>query len=374
MRLLRAILLFLLVGEARAYEAAHGIRSPRGLLMGDAYTAANSDEYTLFYNPASMGRHQHDVTFYPFNPQASATNVLSDSKKYQHFPDTPTGVANLFMNQPLHAGVNIAPGFKLFNFGFNLVASESADLLLRNKIHPVLDVDYRSDRGFVLGGAIPLGPSRLGGAKATSGQQTSLGFGAKYVKRRGLYDTLSLTGTDVLDNIGTNSKVEDVIKKLGIVEGSAWGFNAGLEHVVRRGPQQFVFGLAAMDIANTDYRVPKNAGGKKVAADRGQVNAGTAWMMRTALFKGTFSADVRSLNEQMEFLQRVHLGTELGTPVISALAGWNAGYLSYGLALNAGFMKLTAGFYGVEAGNSYNQLQSKRFVIYLSLFDFSFDA
>ena len=368
------ILIFCLASNAFAFEAPHGIRSPRGLLMGDAFTAVGTDEYTLFYNPASLARHSQDFTLYPFNPQATGTNVIGDLKKYEDIPDTPNGMADLLMNQPLHAGVNIAPGFKLFNFGFNFIASESVDLLLRNKIHPVLDVDYRSDRGFIFGGAIPLGTSRLGGKKSVGGQMTSIGFGVKYLKRRGLQDTLALTGTDVLDSIGTDADAEEVIKKLGVTEADAWSCDAWLEHVIRQGPHQVSFALAALDITNTEFEVEKNDDDKKVAANNDQVNLGAAWLMRTALFKGSFSADVRNLTQEQDFLERLRFGVEVGTPIISVLAGWNAGYLSYGAALDFGMLKVVAGFYGVEAGSSYNQTESERFVVYLSLFDFSFDA
>jgi hypothetical protein len=185
---------------------------------------------------------------------------------------------------------------------------------------------------------------------------------------------LSVTGTDVLDNIGTDEDAQEIIKSLGVTEGDAWGFDAGLEHVIRQGPHQLVFGLAALDITSTDFEVEENENSTSVASNKDQFNLGAAWMMRTAILKGTFSMDVRGLNEEQEFLERFRLGTELGTPILSVLGGWNAGYLSYGVALDIGVLKATAGFYGVEAGGSYKQIESERFVIYLSLFDFSFDA
>lgn len=365
-------LLALACGGALAYEAPHGIRSPRGLLMGDAWTAVSNDEYTLFYNPAALGRHQRDFTLSPLNPTITGTNVLDDLDRYEDLPDTPVGMADLMLNEPLHAAVNVAPGLKLFNFGFSFIASESADLLMRNRIHPMLDVDYRSDRGFVTGFAVPLGPGRLG-TKTGSGQQTSLGVSAKYIKRRGLADTFSLTGTD-LDVLLEDGETSEIADRLGIVEGSAWGFDAGFEHVIRNGPHQFVIGLAALDITTTDFKVEENDDDKTVAPNRDQVNLGMAWLMRTSLFKGTFSLDVRELNREQDFLQRFRTGVELGTTFLSVLGGWNAGYYSYGVALDVGVIKMTAGFYGVEAGGGYRRLESERFVIYLSLFDFSFDA
>ncbi|MBY0517663.1 MAG: hypothetical protein K2P81_12175 [Bacteriovoracaceae bacterium] len=368
-----ALLLWLMTFSALAFEAPVGVRSPRGLLMGDAWTAVNNDEYTLFYNPASLGRHSHDLTMYPFNPQINGPNVLSDLKKFQDMPSTPTGVADVIMDYPVHLGTSLVPGVKLFNFGFSYIASESADLLLRNKIHPTLDVDYRSDRGFATGFAIPLGPGRISG-KSISGTQTNLGVGAKYIKRRGLYDSYALTGTDLLDYINSNSDTNDIINQLGLVQGDAWGFDAGVEHVVREGPNQWVFGLAALDIGGTKFNVASNPNKKVVANNKDQVNLGAAWLYRTALFRGTFSLDIRGLTQEMEMLERLRTGFEIGIPGISFLGGINSGYYSYGLGLDLGVMKLTAGFYGLEVGGAYNRTQSKRFVIYLSLFDFSFDA
>ncbi len=76
----------------------------------------------------------------------------------------------------------------------------------------------------------------------------------------------------------------------------------------------------------------------------------------------------------MDFGKRFKFGAQVGIPGIKLLAGMNSGYYSYGAMLDLAFMKLTAGFYDLEVGIEYKQIQSKRFVIYLSLFDFSFDA
>ena len=64
--------------SASAYDYPYIMRSPKALLMGDAFTAVNDDEYTLFYNPASLGRHKNDFTLYPLSGHLSGTNILSD--------------------------------------------------------------------------------------------------------------------------------------------------------------------------------------------------------------------------------------------------------------------------------------------------------
>ena len=92
------------------------------------------------------------------------------------------------------------------------------------------------------------------------------------------------------------------------------------------------------------------------------------------VFHYIVSADVRALNEEMEFGKRLRTGVEVGIPGISFMAGMNSGYYSYGASLNMGFIKATAGIYEVEIGSKYRQQKSSRFVISVSLFDFSFDA
>jgi hypothetical protein len=357
---------------SQAFDNPYLMRSPKALLMGDAFTAVNDDDFTLFYNPASLGRHKSDFTLYPLNGHISGTNVLGDMDRFENFPDEPVGVANVLMDYPAHASAGVAPGFKLFNVGVSFLANESFDVLLRNKAHPMMDIDMRSDRGVLMGIGIPLGTSRIS-RKSMSGSQTSLGLSAKYIERTGVRDTLALAGPTVLDSLGKD-ELNDVLESLGRVKGIGWGFDAGIEHVIKRGNSQVIVGLAAMDITGTEFKVDQNEGKLKVADNRDQVNLGFAAGQDFKLFHYIFSADVRALNEEMDFGKRLSFGAEVGIPGIKLLAGVNSGYYSYGAMLDLALFKITGGFYDVELGSKYKQIKSRRFVIYLSLFDFSFDA
>ena len=372
MKSLKLLILFLISFNAFGFDTPYILRSPRGLLMGDAFTAVNDDGYTLFYNPASMARHKSDFTLYPLNAQISGSNILSDMDRFKDFPDTPTGVADVMMDYPAHASAGVAPGFKLFNFGVNFIANESFDALLRNKAQPMLDLDLRSDKGVVFGMGLPIGPNRLN-RKSLMGSQTSLGLSAKYIERTGVRDTMALIGPTVVDSLGQD-ELNDLLKSLGRVKGVGWGFDAGIEHVVRHGNSQFIMGLSALDIGGTEFKVDKNPDNLKVASSRDQVNFGIAGGQDFKIFHYILSADVRSLNEEMEFGKRMRFGVELGIPGISLLAGINSGYYSYGAQFDIGFMKLMGGFYDMELGSRYKQVKSRRFVVSLSLFDFSFDA
>lgn len=363
---------FISIQSAFAFDYPYVLRSPKGLLMGDAFTAVNDDEYTLFYNPATLGRHKHDLTLYPFSGHVSGTNILNDMDRFEDFPKEPVGVADVMLDYPAHASAGVAPGFKLFNFGVTFIANESFDALLRNRTHPMLDLDIRSDRGVAFGVGIPLGPSRIS-RKSQTGSQTSLGVSAKYIERTGVKDTLALSSPTVVDSLGQD-ELEDVLKTLGRVKGIGWGFDAGLEHVVRQGNSQFVMGLSALDITGTEYKVQNNDEKLQVASTKDQINFGMAAGQNFGLFHYILSTDIRALNEEMDFGKRLRFGAQIGVPGLTLMGGLNSGYYSYGATIDLGFSKVTAGFYDMELGSKYKQTKSRRFVVYLSLFNFSFDA
>lgn len=365
-------LLVVVSGEVLAFDNPYILRSPRGLLMGDAFTAVNDDSFTLFYNPASLGRHKPDFTMYPLNGALSGTNVLADLDRFSDFPNQPVAASKVLMDYPAHAAANTAPGFKMFNFGVTAIVSDSYDVLLRNSAYPTMDIDIRQDRGVAMGFAIPLGPGRLN-RKSLAGTQTSLGLGAKYVERTGVADQIGLASPTTLKCLNQDG-MELVAKCLGGVKGKAWGFDAGIEHVSRVGNTQLVLGLAALDITGTKFEVPENKDKITVANIRDQVNLAAAFGQDYKLFHYIVSADLRALNEQVEFGKRLRLGAEVGIPGISVMVGSNSGYYSYGASLDLGFLKTTAGFYDVELGSKYQQTKGRRFVIAVSLFDFSFDA
>jgi hypothetical protein len=370
--LIFCLIIFSVSFSALAIDYPYLMRSPTALLMGDAFTAVNDDGFTLFYNPASLARNRADFNLYPINGTLTGTNILSDLDRFKDFPDDPAGLSDVLMDYPVHASAGTAPGFKLFNVGVSFLANESYDLLMRNQIHPMLDIDIRSDRGVLFGVGLPIGPGRVN-SKSQSGSQTSFGIGAKYIERTGLSDSLALTGPTVLNSMGQD-EVSKLLKSLGQIKGRAWGFDAGFEHVVRSGPSQFVLGLAILDITGTDFKTDSNPNKLKVANIKDQVNLGLAGSQNWKYFNFGASADVRALNEQIDFGKRVRLGAHVGMPGLKFMAGMNSGYYSYGATLDLLFMKLTGGFYDVEIGSKYKQTQSKRFILYLSLFDFSFDA
>ncbi|MBF0207390.1 MAG: hypothetical protein HQK53_10925 [Oligoflexia bacterium] len=368
---------------ATAKEVRYLHRSPKGLMMGDAFTAVADDEYTLFYNPAALGRHR-GVSAYFINPDVSVTNVLDEMDRFKNFPqDDPVGIAERVIGLPLHLHLAGTPGFKLASFGMSFFANFTTNISLKNYIHPAVDVDYRYDRGFVIGYAYTLGsgfkPKREGRRKKSSksssaGKNVSLGLAVKHMNRQGIDNSFDLFGAELLNIIseGKGKDFNQIRNDLGYSKGSAWGVDSGVEFSWTSGRSQFNLGVAAQDIGNTTFE--HDEGTERVPTQDMLLSIGTSFRQDFALLDYTLSLDVHPINQDIDYLRRMHVGFELGIPFVSLLLGWNGGYVSYGVQLELWPIKILAGFYGVELGGKYGQLKGNRGMIYISILNLSFDS
>jgi hypothetical protein len=345
-------------------------RSTKGLLMGDAFTAVADDEYTLFYNPALLARHS-GFSFTPFNPSISVPNVLSDSER---FTDLGTDVQDIYSAAagfPIHIGAGMAPGFKMGKFGLSAILNMQTNILLQNEVNPTMEIDHRYDKGFIMGYASPLSGSF---SQSSGGQHLALGGSIKYINRESVYGNYYLLGTELLDALSAG-EISDVLTELGQVNGQGWGFDLGLDYAVSNGPSTFTMGLAMLDIV-TLLQTAENDDDREVQPQPMQVNFGTSWKGEVGGGFGlTVTADIRNLEQQMEFMKRIRLGGEISlSPALSLLAGLNGlNNYSYGLKTNLGLFKVFTGLYTEEVGEKLDQIESERFIIYFSLFSFNFD-
>lgn len=353
-------------------------RSPRALLMGDAFTAIADDEYTLFYNAAALGRNA-SVSATPLDPNFGLSNLLEDMDRFSNFPSTAPLIAERIMDVPIYFQVSAYPTVKMAQFAFTLFLNDRTSMLLRNAVHPVLDVDYRYDRGFVTGFAFNMGSGALTtkgkkGAKSTTsaGNRLSIGFAIKHINRDGLANQFDLFGTKLLNKISSGaSDVKALKEALGYAKGKAWGYDTGIEYSASSGMSLFTAGLSIQDIGTTRFK--EYQGNTDVPNQEMSMHLGTAFKQDFGIFDYTLSADLHPLMGPVDFARQIHLGAELSLPVISLMAGLSEGYVSYGVSLKLWPLKITTGFYSVEKGAEYRQQEAKRFLLYLSLFDFSID-
>jgi hypothetical protein len=371
MKLIALVSIFILCTPLFAREDRTLGRSPRGLLMGDAYTTLADDEFALFYNPALLGRNS-GFTFTPLNVGLTGVNILQDQDKIDSLSSNdPEAITDAILGFPIHVGISYSPGFKMGHFGLSVINSSQTNLSLQNKVSPTLDIDHRFDKGFVMGYGVPVFGNY---SKSSGGRQLSFGFSVKYIKRESIDDSYYMYGTSLLNAI-SQTEIADILAELGMVNGQGWGGDVGLDYVATSGNQTLALGLSAMDLY-TKLHTAKNELDKEVQAQPAQVSFGSS--LRTDLGPGfhfTMSADIKHLEQDIELMRRVYLGAEFGiSPALSLLAGVNAvDNYSYGVKLNTGIIQAYAGFFGTEIGEQLNQEESNRFVVYVSLFNFEFN-
>jgi hypothetical protein len=354
-------------------------RSPQALLMGDAYTAIADDEYTFFYNPAALGRNK-GVSSSLINPVFGLPDVYHDLSKFQKFPNTAAGMANRIMEYPVYVQAGAFPTLKMAQFGMTLFVNSKTSLVLHNSTHPILDFNYRYDRGFIMGAAYNVGtgafsdkPKRNNKSKITAGTRWSTGMAVKHVNRQGIDDQFDLFGTTLLNKFSTGAKTDmtSIKNALGYSTGDGWGVDLGTEFARTSGNSLFTAGASILDVGDTHFS--KTSGTGNIPKQDMSLNTGVAFKQDFSIFDYTLAADLHPISTSMSYARQVHFGIEASVPFITAYGGWSEGYLSYGASVKLWPVKLTTGFYSVETGTKYRQQEAKRFIIYLSLFDFSID-
>lgn len=361
MRFLLAFIFF--SSSLMAGEFKYLARSPQALLMGDAFTTLATGPYTLFYNPALAARNSL-FAFYPLPLSGGVTDPLAYEDLSDELDTTDTATfANTLIGRPLHLSGGVHPTIKVGPITFTPFASTSADVIIFDRVHPVVDIDYRVDRGFATGVAKDF--------KNGNGSW-AVGVGAKYISREaidGKFDVFGKTFSDVIS--GGDTDIDTIKDALGVTKGKGWGFDFGIDYRYTKGPGTFAMGLSVLDIADTKLTLQEGTG--SVPDQEMSVNFGTSFNFDTPIFSWTVSADVHPINSSQDELQKIHLGARVGIPLIDLMVGYNGGYVSYGAGVRLWPFRLAVGFYDKEVGVEAGDLKSDRIVAYISLLDFTID-
>jgi hypothetical protein len=340
--------------------------------MGDAFTAVADDNYTLYYNPASLGQND-ELQIYPLNGNLGITNALDDMDRFSNFPSEATEIASRVMDYPIYTNLGTTPGLKIGGFGINLFANSTATIALRNQVHPFLDIDYRYDRGFIMGYAHSFGSGgkRVKG-RVTAGQRISVGASVKHITREGMDESFSFFGPELLNAVSGAEGYSAIRRRLGYSIGKGYGIDAGVEYGLSAGSMLLTTGFSILDIGDTKFK--RTEGFKKLPRQKMAMNWGAAFRQDFLLFDYTLSMDVHPINvEAMDNMSKLHFGAEVGFPLLRFYAGLNAGYISYGGKIRLWPVSITAGFYRVEVGNSYKDQKGSRAIFMVELFDIDVD-
>ncbi len=352
-----------------ATEIRYLARSPKALLKGDAFTSCVDDEYILFYNPAAIG-FKNGFSLVSLTPDFGFPNLLDAMERFEDFPSEPEEIADTIMGYPVHIHGGITPGFKMGPFAFTGFINVTSNLVLQNAIHPTMDIDYRDDRGFLLGYAHPL----IGKMGDTSGTNNLyLGVAFKMLNRKSLVGSFDLFGTSLYNSVlgSSGDDPSDIIKGLGYSEGKAYGLDLGMLYKFKFLNFEFGAGMNVSDIGDTSFEKVSGTGG--IPSQKMMVSSGVSLSQDFYVLDYTLSADIHPVLAAYEWQRKLHLGLEVGIPMIRIFTGYSAGYASYGVNFKFWPISLTAGIYNVEVGSVYRQQEGSRAIVYMNLFNINLD-
>lgn len=320
-------------------------RSVRALGMGNAYVAVVDDADSLFYNPAGLAQVGGiNWTIFDLGLGASGAEVVSKMQDLQGsgtFADT---VGNLYGERVwLAAGGKTA--ITLPFMGFAIYDDVDASLEVSNPVYPTMDISVINDLGYVLGFGFPILPMvHVGGVlKRITRQGARAPFGPSFIA--------SLDPDAIMANI----------------EKSGTGYAADLGINIRvPGPVSPTLSALWRNLGKTKFTSDGALGAPPSEDD--DMTIGASLGIDAGIISITPALEVKHLNRNdVQLGKKIHLGVELGLPLVDIRGGFYQGYYTLGAGLNLGLLKLDLATYGVEMGEYPGQLEDRRYALQLTL-------
>ncbi|MCX7977675.1 MAG: hypothetical protein N2578_01590, partial [Bdellovibrionaceae bacterium] len=153
--------------------------------------------------------------------------------------------------------------------------------------------------------------------------------------------------------------------------GVAYGFDLSATHRIP-GPVMTILAVNWQDVGDTSF-MPSGSGGTPDIL-RNNLSAGVGFIGDYPGFDFRTGIEYRRiLNTGIQSGKKLHLGLELGLPLLDLQIGLNQGYPSYGVGIDLGFLHLQTVSYTEEAGVYPGQTPQSRLLLSLSM-GFSVDA
>lgn len=337
--------------SSHAAELVEPWTNARALGMGNAFTAVVDGSESLFYNPAGLAR-SGGFSWTLFDPRVGANGLeaVDIFKEFSDSQDLPTLFNRLYGN-PVWVGGGSKTAFQIGGLAFGAFAGLDAGTQLNNPAYPEMDLQYAADYGFTAGFGFDLLPGVF-----------KTGVTARRITRVG---TAMPIGVSTLATLNTD-ELEQEFKN----RGSAYGLDVGFM-ITAPSPIKPVVALTWKNVGETTFR--REAGSNAPARIGSELILGASLEIDAALLTITPSFDYKYANrENVQLGKKIHMGLEVGLPLIDIRAGIHQGYYTLGAGLNMGLLRVDAATYGVELGEYPGQLEDRRYIVQVSL-DIGFD-
>lgn len=341
-------------------------KNARALGMGGAYIAVVDDENSLFYNPAGIAKNlgfhwtildvaggvSPNALEIVSNPTDSAYSKLQDPATFQE------GLSDL-VGDPLWVGGSGNSSVILPFFAAAYYRDIDGSFFADNPVNPALTVNYVDDSGIALGTGWSIGGI------------LQMGFALKKVSRTGIRKTYgAATIAEIVNGGGDPSEI--IFDEIKNTKGTGYALDYGMNITVPA-PVSPTFSLAWTNVGNTKFTATDELS-TAPPSEVSNLSVGASLMVDAFLVHVLPSVEFRRLlDSEAQLTKKLHLGLEVGLPIITARAGLYQGYITYGLGIDLGLVNLDFAKWTTELGAAPGQMPSERYLVELSLrlgFDF----
>lgn len=339
------VFLNLFITQAQADTLFTPNLNARARAMGGTSIAYARGADALFYNAAALAR----VEGYALKVADANLGASKNSQRLidQGFgsgqPMTAASLQGLY-GETYFAEASAQSGMVFPYFGFGAYSSNYASEMFSNPVFPTFNVDFKSEYGYLVAGAFPLGAN------------ASFGLTGRHMKRwSGKKDIL------VTDLIGSTDKnlIESQFQDKGTGDAIDISFLATL-------PQQDVhFAVVWKDVGDTAYHADTGVGPER---QENNLSFGISKNAKYNFFDMTYAFEYDYIRQAGENIaKKLHLGVEMSWGLIDLRAGFSQGNLTYGAGVDLWLINIEAAAYTDELGSSIGQSPNDRYQASISL-------
>jgi hypothetical protein len=339
--------------SAFATELSEGWTSVRALGMGNAFTAVVEDSESLFYNPAGLARNKN--VSWTLGDVRAGLNGLDTVQRVSGLTGAdktnfPAKLSDLY-GHPIWAEGGAKSAFMVPGFAVAGFASTNAGIFVENPAYPTLNLNYFFDYGITAGGAFDVVPEFF-----------KIGIVTRRVNRTGAVEAI---GPSKMANLDPTSLKAELQRR-----GTGYGVDVGAV-LTAPGPVKPTLSFVMKNVGMTTFTYEAGAGAPPPI--KPEMILGGSFEITGPLISLRPAFDFKYMNRaDVPTPSKVHLGVELGLPLIDIRGGFNQGYYTAGVGLDLGILRVDAATYGVELGEYPGQREDRRYVAQVTI-EFDFD-
>lgn len=320
--------------------------STRSRAMGGTSIAFARGTDALFYNPAALAK----VEGYSFKILGTHLGASTNSQRLvdqmgsgSGSTISPSDLLGLYGNTyfaeaSLMSGM-VFPYFGAGAYSYNYTAEKFND-----PVFPTFDVNFFSEYGYIVAGAIPLG------------DRSSIGIAGRHAKRWAANEKIL-----VADLIGTTERdlIESRFLNKGAGEALDFSFLTSFPN------SDVSLAVVWKDVGDTRYRPYSGVGPDR---QENNLSLGLAWQKAIGIMDVTTAFEYNYIREVgTDFSKKIHAGAEVSFGLIDLRAGLSQGYLSYGAGVDLWLISLDVAAYSEELGSVIGQERNDRYQATLSI-------